>query len=244
MATGGLDSTTMLYQLAADNSTARVLYLDFGTPAAVREKAAVKLFAHQLGYPLDIVDLTGFAELQLGYLWPSMVSGPELDVGKPSQAPFIIGRSDGRLVSGFGVIASTGLYAAMMLDTESVSLAITRDQLGGLPQLPEGLRAATTLAAAVNPEVTIDVLTPLADLSKAEIVHRAVDLGVPIGMTWSCAFGGERTCERCQRCVDRREAIAAAGPNIDAGPPAIDPPAIDAPSRLGKARPGFGHQRD
>jgi 7-cyano-7-deazaguanine synthase len=229
LATGGLDSTTMLYQQARDQTPARVLYLDFGTPSTVREKAAVKLFAHHLGLPLDIVDLSGFAALHLGYLWPSMVSGPELDVGKPAEASFLIGRSDHRLASGFGVIVSVGLYAAMILDAPSLALAITREQLAGLPRLADGLKAATALAGSVNPDINVDIVTPLAYMSKPEVVALAVDLKVPINMTWSCALGGEKPCELCARCVARRDAIAAAGVAIHAGPPAIDPPAMPSP---------------
>jgi 7-cyano-7-deazaguanine synthase len=224
LVSGGLDSTTMIYEMNQDGIHARLLYLDFGTPATVREKAAVKLFAYTLGYPLDILDLSGFATLHLGYLWPSIVSGPELDVGKPMQADFPISRADGRLSSGFGVIVSVGLYAAMILDTASLSLAIIREQFEALPELGAGLAAAGKLASAVNPGIKIDVVTPLASLSKVEVVQRAIKFGVPIHMTWSCALGGERPCERCQRCLARHEAIAAAGIAIAAGPPAIDPP--------------------
>jgi len=226
LVTGGLDSTTMIYGLKRNGVNARLLYLDFGIPAAVREKAAVKLFGYYLGFPLDILDLGGFATLHLGYLWPSIVSGPELDVGAPSEAEFLIGREDRRLSSGFGVIASIGLYAAMMLDTATVSLAIIREQFKAFPELGDGLAAASRLAGAVNPGIKTDIVTPLSGLSKAEVVHQAVELGVPVSMTWSCAYGGEQPCGKCQRCVARQEAIAAAGLAIDAGPPAIDPPTL------------------
>jgi 7-cyano-7-deazaguanine synthase in queuosine biosynthesis len=215
----------MVYSMKHDGLDARLLYIDFGTPAVVREKAAVKLFSLYLGYPLDILDLSGFATLNLGYLWPSIVSGPELDVGIGlTEATFPIGRADRRLSSGFGIIASVGLYAAMMLDVPSLSLGITKEQFKRLPSLSDGLNAAKELAAAVNPGITTDVVTPLSGVNKPEVIQRAIGVGVPINMTWSCRFGGEQACERCDSCVARKEAIASAGVTIEAGP-AIDPPA-------------------
>jgi 7-cyano-7-deazaguanine synthase in queuosine biosynthesis len=246
----------MLYQMKHDGVAARLIYLNFGTPAAVRERAAVKLVALSLGYPLDTVDLSGFADLQLGYLWPSEnIFMPEADTGSPSQAAFPIGREDRRLVSGFGVIAAVGLYATALLDTPSMSLALTRDQFDTFPALTEGLAGARRMIEAVNPGITPEVVTPLAALSKVEVVQRAVALGVPIDMTWSCALGYEQPCSRCERCIARDEAIAAAGADI-ASVPAIDPPpgftaidpppgrlsAIDPPGRLETAGPARDDQ--
>ena len=226
LVTGGLDSTTMIYSMKHDNVDARLLYIDFGTPVSEREKAAVKLFSLYLGYPLDILDLSGFATLNLGYLWPSIVSGPELDVGIGlTEASFPIGRADRRLTSGFGVIASVGLYAAMMLDIPSLSLGITKEQFKTQPRLSDGLNAAKKLAAAVNPGITVDIVTPLSSVNKSEVVQRAIGVRVPINMTWSCRLGGEQPCERCGSCVARKDAIASAGVTIDAIP-AIDPPAF------------------
>jgi 7-cyano-7-deazaguanine synthase len=235
LATGGVDSTTMLYDLAAQEVAARVLYIDFGSPAAPRETAAVKLIAHRLGLPLDILDASGFAALQLGYLWPSLVSGPELDVGRPAVAEFEIARSDSRMTSGFGVIAAVGLYTAALLDIPSVSLGIVREQFAIFPGLAAGLRGAEQLSRAVNPGIEVALATPLSQQSKATVVKRAVELGVPLHMTWSCAYGGEKPCGRCERCRARDAAVAEAGAKLTAGP-AIDPPAaLDMPATGRKA---------
>jgi 7-cyano-7-deazaguanine synthase len=82
---------------------------------------------------------------------------------------------------------------------------------------PEYLRAFEALAnlatkAAVEGR-RIEVRAPLIDLPKAEIVRRALELGVDPAMTVTCyqpdAEG--RACGACDACRIRKAGFAAAG---------------------------------
>jgi 7-cyano-7-deazaguanine synthase len=55
------------------------------------------------------------------------------------------------------------------------------------------------------------VVTPFLHWSKADIVRRGAELGVPFADTWSCYRGDTRHCGRCGTCVERREAFELAG---------------------------------
>ena len=55
------------------------------------------------------------------------------------------------------------------------------------------------------------LLRPLRQLSKPEVIRRAVTLGVPLAMTWSCHRDGARHCWRCAGCASRTEAFERAG---------------------------------
>jgi 7-cyano-7-deazaguanine synthase len=57
----------------------------------------------------------------------------------------------------------------------------------------------------------LQVLAPFVRWTKADIVRRGVELGVPFEVTWSCYKGGKRPCGTCGTCIDRREAFAASG---------------------------------
>ena len=54
------------------------------------------------------------------------------------------------------------------------------------------------------------VSAPYADMSKADIAYRALELDVPLDETWSCYKGGDVHCGRCGTCVERLESIDVA----------------------------------
>lgn len=51
------------------------------------------------------------------------------------------------------------------------------------------------------------IKAPFINMSKADIASIALELGVPLHLTWSCYKGGEKHCGRCGTCVERLEAI-------------------------------------
>jgi 7-cyano-7-deazaguanine synthase len=57
----------------------------------------------------------------------------------------------------------------------------------------------------------IKIITPLINMSKAQISMLASKLGVPFKMTWSCYGGGAKPCGKCDACKLRAEGFKKAG---------------------------------
>ena len=57
----------------------------------------------------------------------------------------------------------------------------------------------------------IRIETPLISLKKAEIVTLGLELGAPFNLTWSCYTRDDQACGRCESCILRLRAFAAAG---------------------------------
>ena len=57
----------------------------------------------------------------------------------------------------------------------------------------------------------LKIARPLKDMTKAEVVAAATELGVPLELTWSCHRGGEEHCWKCDGCRRRVDAFDAAG---------------------------------
>ena len=53
----------------------------------------------------------------------------------------------------------------------------------------------------------VELIRPFVDWTKADIVRRGAELGVPFAKTWSCYKGGDLHCGRCGTCIERREAF-------------------------------------
>ena len=57
----------------------------------------------------------------------------------------------------------------------------------------------------------IEIITPLIDLKKTEIIQLGDSLGVPWQNTWSCYLGGEVPCGTCDSCLLRLAAFQELG---------------------------------
>ena len=52
-------------------------------------------------------------------------------------------------------------------------------------------------------DVDIEIVTPIIDKTKAEIIQMGIQLNSPIKFTWSCYGGGKMTCNHCDSCILR-----------------------------------------
>ena len=58
-------------------------------------------------------------------------------------------------------------------------------------------------------QLTIEA--PFVSLTKADVVKKGLELGVPYELTWSCYEGGEKPCGKCGTCIDRMRAFEKNG---------------------------------
>ena len=210
---GGLDSATCLAWAVAQRFAAHALTVDYGQRHAVEiERAA--LIAQRLGasshrvLPVDLSLLTG-----------SALTDRSVEVPK--------GRSDGAIASGIPstyvparntILLSLALAWAEVLEARDLVIGVNAIDYSGYPDCrPEFLRAFEAMAAAgtragVSGE-PCRIHAPLVDASKAEIVRRAVALGVPLDLTISCYDPGPggRPCRSCDACVLRARGFYEAG---------------------------------
>jgi 7-cyano-7-deazaguanine synthase len=116
------------------------------------------------------------------------------------------------------VFLSLALAWAEVVNAEAIVIGVNALDYSGYPDCrPDYLRAFERLASlATRAGVEgrrLRILSPLIDLSKAEIIHRGLSLGVDYGLTHSCydpAPDGT-PCGRCDSCVLRARGFREAG---------------------------------
>ena len=77
------------------------------------------------------------------------------------------------------------------------------------PEFYEAFQEA--IRRGTRPETDIRLVTPVIHMTKAEIVHRGVELRAPFEKTWSCYQAQDAACGRCESCLLRLKAFAEAG---------------------------------
>jgi len=72
-------------------------------------------------------------------------------------------------------------------------------------------RSIALSLAGTKPEDDLELVTPIIDLRKGQIVRRGRELGAPFELTWSCYQGQEAACGVCDSCALRLRAFEEAG---------------------------------
>lgn len=57
----------------------------------------------------------------------------------------------------------------------------------------------------------IEIVNPLIDYGKAEVLKLALELKVPLELTWSCYENGQVPCGKCRGCRNRLSAFKGVG---------------------------------
>ena len=114
------------------------------------------------------------------------------------------------------ILLALALSYAEARQAERVYFGANSLDYSGYPDCrPDFLRAfskAAELGTKAGAEgKPIEILAPLQNLAKAEILQRGLALGVDYSLTWSCYQGEKEACGKCDSCRIRRAAFAALG---------------------------------
>jgi 7-cyano-7-deazaguanine synthase len=101
---------------------------------------------------------------------------------------------------------------AEVLGAQKIYIGAVEQDSSGYPDCrPVYYEAFNRVIQAGTKEGTIEILTPLIHMRKAEIVRLGLELNAPFHLTWSCYSQQDQACGVCDSCVLRLRAFAAAG---------------------------------
>lgn len=205
---GGLDSATCAAQAIADGFEVIALSFDYGQRHE-RELLAAKAVVKALGIDDHRLISVNLAQWGGSSLTDETMKVPTAGV-QTDEIPstYVPGRNT--------VFIAIALSLAEAQQAEAIYLGINAVDYSGYPDCrPEYLAAFQTLAmlsskAGLEGHAP-ELVAPLVMDSKADIVRRALRLGVPIELTWSCYKGAEVPCGVCDSCRIRDDALIQVG---------------------------------
>lgn len=205
---GGLDSATAAAQAIADGYEAIALSFRYGQ-RHVRELEAARTVAQALGIAQHF-----FVDVNIAQWGGSSLT----DLAEPlPDGGVVAGEIPSTYVPGRNtVFISLALSLAEAQQAEAIYLGINAVDYSGYPDCRPDYLAAFQQLATLSSKVGVEgtapqLIAPLIDDYKVDIVRRAVRLGVPIAATWSCYAGGSEPCGRCDSCRIRDRALIEAG---------------------------------
>lgn len=209
LVSGGLDSMVVAGMARAAGYRLFALTIDYNQRHHIELAAAARI-AQALGAERHVilpVDLTRFGG---SALTDSAIAVPKsgLEAGIP--VTYVPARNT--------IFLSLALGWAEAVGARDMAIGVNALDYSGYPDCrPAFINAfsqmATEATKAGDAGDAFRIHTPLIELSKAEIVAAGTDLGLDLGMSWSCYDPGpdDRPCGACDSCRLRAKGFAEAG---------------------------------
>lgn len=208
---GGLDSSTVLYQAQADGCESYAISFDYQQRHR-RELESAKAIAHSAGitkHQIISFDLTLWGGSALTDRKIDYPRDRTLDqMSETIPITYVPARNT--------IFLSFALAWAETLNAERIYIGVNALDYSGYPDcrpdyiqaMQEVFRLGTKQGREGEP---ISIITPLINLKKTEIIKLGNQLGVPWEKTWSCYAGEEIACGLCDSCRLRLAAFEELG---------------------------------
>ena len=200
---GGLDSTTLLYEYRDEIRLA--VTFDYGSKHNAREIACARencalLGIEHLVIPLEFIGRYFRSDLLIG--GGDIPEGSYSDENMHSTVvPFR---------NGIMLAVAAGLAESRDLDT--VLLANHSGDHAIYPDCRPEFIEAFDKAASAGTYNGVRIVSPYCNLTKRDIALRGRTLGIDYARTYSCYKGGEKHCGVCGTCTERKEALTGFDP--------------------------------
>jgi 7-cyano-7-deazaguanine synthase len=208
---GGLDSSTVLYLAKSEGYDCYALSFDYQQrhrrelTAAQTIATAVGVVAHQVvGFDLSLWGGSALTDNQI-----PLPQDRELSAMSESiPVTYVPARNT--------IFLSFALSYAEAIAADRVYIGVNALDYSGYPDCRgdyiDAMRSVFRLGTKKGREGDpIEIITPLIDLKKTEIIQLGNRLGVPWQQTWSCYSGDEVPCGTCDSCLLRLAAFAELG---------------------------------
>jgi 7-cyano-7-deazaguanine synthase len=198
MSSGGLDSTTVAYQLHDEGVHVQPVFFDYGQHCVDVEWARVNevlppLMARpeRIAFP-DVFRGSRSRLIQEANLWQDAVVDDDLYL--PYRTLLFFAMAAARAQT----LGLHEVYTGFINSNHAKEIDCSADFMNKLDGLSRD----------VGP---VRFVSPFRFSSKSQVASRAKELGVPIGRTYSCQAASKFPCGACPNCVERQKGLEEAG---------------------------------
>ena len=184
LASGGIDSSVLMFMLKKSNHEVCPLHINYGQKAEKMELKSVQEICKILNLSLEVIDIPGLAKISSGLT--------DLHISA-SEHPLFPARNLLLLAIGFS-------YAS------TKSIGVISIGLLANPVFPDQtIKFVKSLENTINDAMStsMKILVPFIELNKREVVSLSKKYEFPLNLTYSCYEGLENPCGKCASCQER-----------------------------------------
>jgi 7-cyano-7-deazaguanine synthase len=197
LASGGMDSTVLAYDLAQKGKKLILLFLNYGQHCATKELETLKSVLPE-SYKdnvrvINIGDIYKQSNSRMiieANLWTDNVVADDLYL--PYRNLLFLS-----IASAFAQsLGAKDVYSAFINSNHAKEIDCSMEFFSKLENLLESYGS-------------VKINMPYREMTKTEVAKLGLALGAPIATTYSCQVNSENPCGACPNCVDKIDAINA-----------------------------------
>jgi 7-cyano-7-deazaguanine synthase len=207
LVSGGMDSCVTAAIAKRENDEIAFLHISYGQRTERRERQAFNDIA-------DFYKIEKRLDVSIEYL--KRIGGSSLTIENIEVAEADLESKE--IPTSYVPFRNANMLAiatswAEVLVANSIYVGAVSEDSSGYPDCrPEFYRAfERTIETGTKPETDIKIVTPIIDLSKAEIVKKGIELNAPLDLSWSCYRSEDLACGTCDSCALRLRGFERAG---------------------------------
>lgn len=203
---GGMDSSLSSFITKNMGYDIIALHFSYGQRTQKRELQAFRDITNRLNCINSYeIDLDFFSQIGASALTDKNIEVPisGLEDGVPiTYVPF---RN--------GIFLSIASAIAEKEGAKLIVIGVVQEDSSGYPDCKESYikDMQKAINSGTKDETNIEIFMPLVHLNKAQIVSKALDINVPLNLTWSCYKNEEKACGVCDSCRLRLRGFEKAG---------------------------------
>ncbi len=196
---GGPDSTVVAYWAKRHGYDLHCLSFRYGQ-IAEKETECARAIAKTLDAPIKVIDLSSLRDIFAG-----ITSLCDLNIALTSDfsQPIVVPFRN-------AIFLSVAVSYAASIGTEKIFYGAHGSDAANYPDCRVEFYKSMEQTARLGTELEIEINAPFSGASKAELLKKGKELGVPVEMTWSCYLDAQEHCGVCESCVNRKAAFKQA----------------------------------
>ncbi len=202
---GGMDSTLAAYLMKEDGYDIIGIHFSYGQRTEFKEHMAFHAICDHLHVTKRyVLPLEFFKDIGASSLTDTTVSVPTEGIEPGVPTTYVPFRN--------GIFLSIAAAIAEKEGAEVLSIGVVEEDSSGYPDCTKAFIESMTQSINLGTKAStkLQIAMPLVTLKKEEIVAKALQLEVPLHLTWSCYQNDTVACGVCDSCRLRLKGFALA----------------------------------
>jgi 7-cyano-7-deazaguanine synthase len=203
---GGMDSTLCAYMMQAQGYEIVAVHFNYEQRTQEKELACFEKIVHAMNIEKKyILNLDFFEQLGASALTDKSIEVPTGGIEEGVPVTYVPFRN--------GIFLSMAAAIAEKEGAEVIAIGVVEEDSSGYPDCREAYIKSMQQSINLGTKDTtnIEIQMPLVHLKKSQIVQKAIEMHVPLELTWSCYKSEEMACGVCDSCRLRLNGFKVAG---------------------------------